>query len=391
VAVCCIGGLLLAKHIRAVDPPGCTASAYRAELAAFRREFGGARPLPDVRFFLFGMGRRQKLLYRGGQLIDAGSGKLLRAWDVKSDLLSPPDYLVTLETVDGATVHIREDEVAVWIEEGGTRKALEGTQHPVRLPDFSGHRYARILRVLHQEVLVNITSAGPLPNFFVYSRPWYRDAAMMALVLRETGNLDLIRDWILGLDEVFDRNNAGEAEADNPGQVLFLISLVADRTHPLVPRILDAVKKLETTGPSGKFIKGRSDFAEHPVYQTKWLKFGLRAVGLPDPYIVPTVHDSYAALFWMDYRDAYVRGRDAADRLLYPYLGWASDHFHKSKRSPIGNRDYPLTWEQNASQADYRGLGLIDPIYVARRLSAPHTWHAAEVFLYVLRSGGPAP
>ena len=49
---------------------------------------------------------------------------------------------------------------------------------------------------------------------------------VIARALEKTGNLDCIRPWILGLDEVFDRNNAGETEADNPGQALFLLSLV---------------------------------------------------------------------------------------------------------------------------------------------------------------------
>ncbi len=373
-----------------LSPDAETLTAYRAELTAFRGEFGGSRALPDVRFFLFGMGQRAKLLYRDGRLTDARSGNLLREWKVKSDLIVPSDCLVSLEIADGATVRLREDQTAVWIEEGGTRTAIEGTRHPVKLPDFAGHRYARILRVLHQELLVNVTPAGPVPNFFVYAKPWYRDGAMMALAFRETGNLDQIRDWALGLKEVFDRNNGGETEADNPGQALFLISLVADKNHPLVPKILAAVKAFETNGPAGKFIQGRSDFAAHPAYQTKWLKYGLRSLGLPDPYVVPAAADSYSALFWMDYRDNYIKARDSDDRGAYPYLGWAVDHFHGTKRSPIGNRDYPLTWEQNASQANYTGLRLLDPAYVTQKLSAPHTWHAAEIFLYVLKLTQPA-
>ncbi len=39
-------------------------------------------------------------------------------------------------------------------------------------------------------------------------------------------------------------------------------------------------------------------------------------------------------------------------------------------------------WE--ASQADYRGMGIIDQEYLGGRLCTPHTWHAAEVFLYLL-------
>ena len=85
----------------------------------------------------------------------------------------------------------------------------------------------------------------------------------------------------------------------------------------------------------------------------------------------------------MDFRSDHVIGRDADDRDRYPYLGWACDHFYHTRRSPIGNRDYPLTWEQRASQADYEGMRVVSPQYVSQRLATPHTWHAAEVFLYV--------
>ena len=187
-----------------------------------------------------------------------------------------------------------------------------------------------------------------------------------------------------GLTEVFDRNNAGETEADNPGQALFLLSLVSDKNHPLVPKILEALKRFEVKDTGGVYIKGRSDFADHPVYQTKWAKFGLRALGLPDPYVIPVVRDSYSSLFWMDYRDQHVVGAEATDRNLYPYLGWATDHFQRVKKSPISDQDYPLTWEIQASQADYQGMAAIDPVFVKQKTSVPHTWHAAEVFLYLL-------
>ena len=52
-------------------------------------------------------------------------------------------------------------------------------------------------------------------------------------------------------------------------------------------------------------------------------------------------------------------------------------------------RDDPLTWEQRASQANYAALTVLDRAYVEARLSAPHTWHAAEVFLYVLGFSRP--
>ena len=376
---------LLAGWGTETPSPGESLAAYRAELDAFRSEYGGARDLPNVRFFLFGMGGRVKYVYRDGRLINASTGAITREWAIRSDTIVPPEYVVAMETAAGP-VTIRENADAVWIEESGRSAALDGTRRPVALPDFSGHRYPRVLRVLHQELLYNINEAGPAPNVFVYPRPWYRDGAMVAMVLRETGNIGLLRAWIAGLSDPFDRNNGGETEADNLGQALFLISLASDKNHPLVGKVLAEAARFETAGERGRFIKGRSDFAEHPAYQTKWMKYGLRALGLPDPYVVPAVADSYSALFWMDFRDAYVPGHDSADRGEYPYLGWACDHFHRTKRSPISNRDYPLTWEQRASQANYEGMRIISPIYTAQRLAAPHTWHAAEVLLYLMLS-----
>lgn len=366
------------------DGPAERLAAYRAELAALRKEFGGARKLPDVRFFLFGMGPRTKLLYKGGALIDPASGKALRQWPAASETIIPPDYTVLIEVSDGRHVRIVEDEKAVWVEEDGRREPIKETEAPVRLPTFEGHRYGRVLRVLHQELLVNVIDGKPVPNYFVYPKPWYRDGAMMAFCFKATGNLDVIRDWALGLRDPYDRNNNGETEADNLGQALFLVSLFTDRNHPLVPAVLKELPKFEVQGPDGKYIKGRSDFAEHPAYQTKWAKYGLAALGLEDPYVVPRVRDSYSALFWMGYKDTYVKGDDAADKGPYPYLGWACDHFHGTRTSPISDRDYPLTWEQRASQANYEGTRVVSEEYTEQKLAAPHTWHAAEMFLYLL-------
>ena len=376
--------LCLAHLVVAADSPEENLAAYRAELAACRAAHGGSYDVPDVKFFLFGMGDRTKLLYRDGVLFDPKSGRELQRWKVRKEIIVPPDYTVLLETEDGAAITLVEDSEAVWLEQGGQRTALEGTMSAVKLPDFAGKKYPRVLRVLHQELLVNIIKAGPVPNFFVYEKPWYRDGAMVALALKETGNLDLLKPWILGLREPFDKNNKGETEADNLGQALFLISLVADKNHPLVAKVLAEVPRFEKTNATGKYILGRSDFADHPVYQTKWLKFGLRALGLPDAYVIPKVADSYGALFWMDYKDQHVAGKDSDDRGAYPYLGWACDHFHGTRKSPLSNRDYPLTWEQRASEANYGGLKLISPILVEKRISPPHTWHAAEAFLQLL-------
>ena len=353
-------------------------TAYRLQLDALRLEQGGVRKLPPASFFLFGMGTRRKLVYQQGVLRDARTGREVRRWEVSAEMIVPPAYTVALQTRDGSRVILIEDEEAVWLEEGGKRTAL--TPGHVILPSFAGRRHAAVLRVLHQELLVNVIDGKPVPNFMVYAKPWYRDGAMMAMAFQKTGNLGLIKGWVLGLREPYDRNNGGEEEADNPGEVLYLISLVSGKDHPLVPIARQALKRFEKSG----HIEGRSDFASHPVYQTKWAKFGLRSLGLDDPYTFPQVADSYAALCWWAFQGDDRPGQELIESDDYPYLTWAGSHYSGKHKGKLGDRDYPLTWEAKASQASYRGMDIISPVYAEVKLCTPHTWHAAEAFLYLL-------
>lgn len=358
---------------------------YRNSLKAFRIEFGGSRDMPDVKFFLFGMGNRTKMIYKDGVLKNAVTGQELYKWKVVKEIILPPDYTVCLSLTDGNQITIKEDEEAVWILDGRSKIAVMETDTGIKLPDFKEYKYPQILKVLHHEILINIIDGKPVPNFFVYKKPWRRDGAMMAMCLNITGNIDLIKEWALSLDDPFDRNNGGVTEADNLGQTLYILSFFTDKNHPLVTKILGEIKKFEVSDHDGIYIKGFSDAHEVPAYQTKWLKFGLKSLNLPDDYTIPQVEDDYSALFWWDYKDSYKAGtKDACNRDKYPYLGWACDNFHRQKGSPISNRDYPLTWEIEASQADYKGMSVIDEKYVAAKNSSPHTWHASEVFLYLI-------
>jgi hypothetical protein len=359
---------------------------YRAQLEQLRREFGGSKAMPDVPFFLFGMGNRTKLVYRGGTLQEAISGNIVRQWPAQHEVIVPHLYYVELETTNRSRIRVEETDSGVWITEQGAKTLVVGTGTPVVLPNFSGFKYDLVLRVLHQEILINILDGKPLPNFLVYANPWRRDAAMMAICLQKTGNLGLIRDWVISLQDPYDHNNrangVAENEADNLGQTLYLISLVADKHHPVVKRVLEEIPRFLVQDGPQKYIRGRSDFHHTPLYQTKWLKFGLRALGLEDSYTLPELADDYSSLFWWDYKGGRAGDEPKADD--YPYLGWARDHFHGKKRNPLTNHDYPLSWEINASQADYQRMAVIDSRFVASRNSMPHSWHDAEMFLYLL-------
>jgi len=224
-------------------------------------------------------------------------------------------------------------------------------------------------------------AGAPLPNHLAYRKPWYRDGAMTAMVLAKTDNLHLIRNWVTHLTEPFDRNNAGDEEPDNLGQLLYLISLMADASHPLVDSVLRQARRFT----EGHHIVGRTDGALHPVYQTKWLKFGLRSLKLDDPYRLPDLADSYSPLVWWAFTDHNPQQPrfDPRQRELYPYLAWAEDHFYGVQATPPSIQPgYPLSYEAHASQADYQAMGIVDPGYTADRIAAPHSWHAAEMFLF---------
>jgi len=74
--------------------------------------------LPECSFYVFGMGDRRKLLYRGGELLDPLTGETVRRWEAKAERILPSEYRVEIETADGGAAVV-EDEEGVWIEEAG--------------------------------------------------------------------------------------------------------------------------------------------------------------------------------------------------------------------------------------------------------------------------------
>lgn len=336
--------------------------------------------LPETPFYLFGMGRREKYIYKKGKLLTLSGAERL-CFSAAKETIIPEEYRVELKLTDGTDVVLFEDEDGFWVDRNGEKERLADGK--ISLPRFAGHPYARQLRILLQEILFNIATDGrPLPNLFVYSKPWYRDSAMIAMVLQKTGNLHLIRDFVLTLDECYDRNNAGNCEPDNLGQALYLISVVSDKNHPLVPKLTEIAKSLWTDAG----MPGLIDFCNHPVYSAKWLKYGLSALGLDHSWVkIPVLPDTYSPLFWMAYKDEHVevprRGYDA----LYPYLWWAEQHFYEEKvPDSYLEITYPMTNETKASQADYEGTRVLSENYANAKNSAPHTWHSAEMFLYLM-------
>lgn len=333
-------------------------------------------------FYLFGMGARKKMLFKNHCLFSLEDQRVLACFDERQPaVIEPASYRVRI-----GEDAIWENEAGVYMRANGVETAL--TEHPVRLPDFEEFPHAAWMRVLHADILLSIVNGKPVPNPLVYRKPWYRDAAMMGMVLEKTGNLDLVRDWILSLDEPYDCNNSGNREPDNLGQALYLISLVSDASHPLVKRLVEEAERRTEDG----HLTGLSDYAPHPVYQTKWLKFGLARLGLEDHWTVPDVEDNYAELFWMDGCTRKTAQPISYGGDMYPYINVARAHCLGAPLAESAPEawEYPVSWEQAATEADYAKNAPYLPRYAQARMGAPHTWHASELFLYLYdRCGEP--
>ena len=348
--------------------------AYQKSLSDFKSAHGGEVKINTSRFLLFGMGNREKLIYEDGKLMTYPLGRIIYDFKPKSDYILPADRCVVIFS-ERKDYEIIEDNDAVFIVDEIGKHPVEGTEINISLPDFENYPYPMICRVLYDEILFNITAGKPVPSYGHYRTAWYRDGALIAMCLQRFGHLDLIRDWILGLNSPYDFNRGRHiSELDNLGEALFLISTVSDKNHPLVPIILAELKKYEVKRCDGIYLDGITDFAPHPLYITKWAKYGLRSLGLDDPYIIPPdICDDYSELFWMDFMDVDNPGDNITDD--WPYLTWASDHYHKKRENcKISDRDFPLTWE---------GCPTFSP------LTCPHTWHSSEALLYLTSDDYP--
>ncbi len=178
--------------------PAEVLQTYRQQLTQLRQQYATTDSLPDLKFFLFGMGNRMKLIYRNGRLINARTGNIEWQWDVERELIVPSEYTVHLDVhtepdTPPRLVQIREDETGVWILQTGKRpRLLPGTRSPLHLPRFGSSPNASVLRVLLQEVLMNITDGKPLTSFFVYDQPIPEDAVPIMAVLQATDNSSLV-------------------------------------------------------------------------------------------------------------------------------------------------------------------------------------------------------
>ena len=358
-------------------------SAYKAQLNDLRAHCHILKDAPEADYFFFGMGNRTKLIYQKGKLSTLADGVVVHDFGpIEADTIMPDRYEVRVRLTNGQEQRIRETEHGVYI---GKRR-VAGTGARLRLPSFAGHRYDRVLRVLHHEVLFNIQPDGsPLPNAELYQRPFYRDAAYAMMVLKATRNEHVMKPWATRLTSVYDHARSDDyEEADNIGQALYVISPWGGKQKAFRQQLLSEAERLAAAGADGhKYITGLVDNMECPVYATAWLITGLVANGLDTAaYALPDLPDSYTDLcWWLPQRSSQNEAQIMSETFewqtkkknirLYPYLNEARAHYYNDLRLMILSRaSYPLTWEQVWKE---------DGGYECRT----HLWAAAELFLLI--------
>ena len=370
-------------------------------------------------FFSFGMGDRRKMIYKKGKLIDLKTKQVIRSFDFTHEMIIPNIYTVLLLDQAGQITRIYEDETGVHIEKGRMAKIWEDwnnynqweddrlnnretrlveniasetittSKNKINLPNFEDSKVGRVLKVLHQEVLVNIDHGKPRTTLMARTNEsgLYREGMVAAMVLEKTNNTWLFEDWMKQISSIYDCRNKLEKNeakctesADNPGQLLYLLGAITNSRQDLTNKIKAEVKQKVV---NGKFV-GEVDGEKMGYYPTALLINGARRNKIDLGYDFNLGKaDKYLGLTWWlnDYKEA--KHGNIVDP-MHPAKEWASVHQEPGHYglTTILDEAYPLTFDGELTKAEAEEQKLINGHYSHEKgpkLSS--IWHASEMFL----------
>ncbi len=370
-------------------------------------------------FFSFGMGDRKKLIYKKGKLIDLQTKQTVRSFDFTHEMIIPNMYTVLLLDQAGKITRIYEDETGVHIEKGRMARIWEDwnnynqweddrlnnretklveniasetittSKNKINLPNFEDSKVGRVLKVLHQEVLVNIDHGRPRTTLMARTNEsgLYREGMVAAMVLEKTNNTWLFEDWMKQISSIYDCRNKLEKNeakctesADNPGQLLYLLGAITNSRQDLTNKIKAEVRQKAV---NGGFV-GEVDGEKMGYYPTALLINGARKNKIDLGYDFNLGKaDKYLGLTWWlnDYKEA--KHGNIVDP-MHPAKEWASVHQEPGHYglTTILDEAYPLTFDGELTEAEAEEQKLINEHYSHEkgpRLSS--IWHASEMFL----------
>jgi len=335
-----------------------------------------------IDIFYFGLADRTKLLYKDGKLIDAKTQEVLKEFEYEKQLIVPNEYTVLLKDKENNIYKIEENEQGIYLfKNGGGRETLLEGSKPIHLPEFEGYKYSEILKVLHQEILFNIDGDTPKPNIFGYKSAWYRDSMLATMVLEKTENTSLLENWVKSIDKIYDNSRHPDIdEADNLGELLYIIGAVdVDRSD----LINDILKEIERLKDENKAIGGMVDGAVQKYYPTVLALYGAEKNQISLDLIPPQQDDGYARLTW--YYNPIATNMEQTSS-LYPYINWAFYHYSNYGSLYILDEIYPLSYEGGNIEepGKIESECFISEYYCNRNLYISHLWHASEMFLMLM-------
>ena len=83
-------------------------------------------------------------------------------------------------------------------------------------------------------------------------------------------------------------------------------------------------------------------------------------------------------------------GDKSSGKSQFPYLQWAVAHSFRDWEVPMSASLYPLSWEMSGEKASFGKMKIIDADAYKHSICFPHTWTAAEMFLYLYTFSPPA-
>ena len=343
--------------------------------------------------FFFGMVDREKILYKGGKLIDMKTKKVLKEFNYAHELIIPNEYTVLLANKDGAITKIYENEDGVFVEENGHKDTITSGNVKFNLPRLENKKYANTMRVLHQEILFNFDGVIPKPNLIGYKKninAWYRDTMLVTMVLEQTNNTHLLEPWLASVNDIYDcqrsylngDKNCSMKEADNPGELLYILGAVKNNRKDLVEKI---IKEVKTKAKDGLFV-GPVDGEQMDYYPTSLLLLGTKKnnIDLSNYLRLPEKLDLYGSLSWWNKDTPRFHVKTYENR-LYPYLEWAQVHYGAGFYGTVHILDeyYPLSYESGVYDFVPEAQMFISEHYnkIQDPVLLSHTWHASEMFL----------
>jgi hypothetical protein len=57
-----------------------------------------------------------------------------------------------------------------------------------------------------------------------------------------------MKDWALSVTDLYDRNNKGNCEPDNLGQIAFVLSYFVDKSYPLIDELVREADRIMENG-----------------------------------------------------------------------------------------------------------------------------------------------